>query len=198
MNTEKVVGWYVEIYDLEESIVLASYTNTASIQASMKINIDIDTENATFYNFDYIQAYIKDGQGNYILHNEPELSSYANITTKFNIATFDQATYGTYMQRSYSSITAKNATPSVEPIKTFTTTSKNVEKEQTEFYTQIVTEIDSDTVPRNFSGYVLYDLLPQGMNYNKDKEVTINITNTNCLKIMKSNGEKFTSSTEYI
>ena len=197
-ETEKVVGWYVEIYDLEESIVLASYTNTASIQASMKINIDIDAENATFYNFDYIQAYIKDGQGNYILHNEPELSSYANITTKFNIATFDQATYGTYMQRSYSSITAKNATPSVEPIKTFTTTSKNVEKEQTEFYTQIVTEIDSDTVPRNFSGYVLYDLLPQGMNYNKDKEVTINITNTNCLKIMKSNGEKFTSSTEYL
>ena len=94
-KTQAVVGYYFIIKNLSESIIMNN--NSYCFQNSTVINNAKNiSQTGNFYNFGYLQVYI-DG----ILQNQPELNSYATFLTQLAIATYDQNTYGTYMQRGY-------------------------------------------------------------------------------------------------
>ena len=107
----KVVAFYIQIEDALESLVISNYKNdgndarvTLASHIKPKGNI---SSSGTIYNFSFLKTYFKDENGNLILQNEPELSSYATITTQDNIAQYDLDTYGHYVQRAESSVTYK-------------------------------------------------------------------------------------------
>ena len=100
-NNEHVVGVYLQINDINESM-LSNYNNILETNIEFLKNPDAPTQ-GTIYNFAAIEAFFKDSNGNLIHQNEPELESYATISTKFNISTYDQDTYGHYMQRAVAS-----------------------------------------------------------------------------------------------
>ena len=92
---QEVVGYYFVVKNLNESLIVTHKYNTynATVYINNAKNIP---ESGNIYNFAYVQVYIDEQ-----LQNEPTIDSYANFITKEEIATFDQETYGTYMQRSY-------------------------------------------------------------------------------------------------
>ena len=91
---KNIVGYYIEIKDLEESVFFSG----SRIQTTIKPKNNI-SEEGRVYNFNYLQVFFKDENRNLILQNEPTIDSYASFITKEEIATFDQETYGTYIQR---------------------------------------------------------------------------------------------------
>ena len=95
---QAIVGYYFITKNVTESFILQSSNNSSN--ATIKVcNAKDIAEKGYVYNFAYIQVYI-----NGVLQNEPGLDSYANLITKEEIATFDQSTYGTYMQRAYARV----------------------------------------------------------------------------------------------
>ena len=101
-KNQGIVGVYFIMKDLEESIIFsASYNNCVQIYTTINNAVNIP-QTGTFYNFSFLQVYI-----NNELQNEPELNSYSSFLSQLEIATFDQNTYGKYMQRSYNSVSYK-------------------------------------------------------------------------------------------
>ena len=138
-------------------------------------------ERGTLYNFDYIQVYFKDDNGNFVLQNEPDLSSYNTFITKEDIASFDKETYGKYMQRSvaeaqweYHIVTQMQT--KITPSKFFSSIIQD-EKNQlfkgdctVSAYFHTNTNIDfeenyKEQYDKEYAvkGFKIYDLLPQGM-----------------------------------
>ncbi len=89
-----VVGVKLVIQDLDKTIYSARLTPKIHVQTQ-------DCKSGSLYNFDYLQVYHKNEEGNRTLINEPTLDSYSYTSTKLKVAEYDQATYGTYMQRAY-------------------------------------------------------------------------------------------------
>ena len=99
---DKVVGFYVQINDINESIIPV-YTYDKVVETTVNFKKEDITNTGTLYNFSYLKIYTKDENGNLILQNEPTFDSYANLLTQNEIATYDQENYGSYLQRSLSS-----------------------------------------------------------------------------------------------
>ena len=101
---KKVVGFYIEVEDMSESLHiipeindLTKYARDIYLMIKPKNNISAE---GTIYNFNFIQAFFKDENGNLLLQNAAELEDYSTFTTKELIAAYDQTTYNTYVQRS--------------------------------------------------------------------------------------------------
>lgn len=100
-----VVSFYFVVHDMEESLTAQSSNSTPGrvpglIEAkTVLIKSDIP-ETGYIYNFDYLQVFIKDDDGNFIMQNEPQIDSYNNLLTKEEIAQYDKDIYGVYLQRS--------------------------------------------------------------------------------------------------
>ena len=97
-DEEFVVGWYIEIYDLEESLKLSSTIGTdVFVQKSTGL-----AETGKIYNFDYLQVFNK-VEDEYVLVNQPEATSYNTNTITTELAENDLTNYGVYLQRNYAS-----------------------------------------------------------------------------------------------
>ena len=94
-DDENIVGIKVVIKNLDKTL----YNGNDSIKVGTNIHTQ-DCIAGDVYNFCYLQVYHKDEEGNRTLVNEPTLDSYAPYAS-LEIAEYDQATYGTYMQRGY-------------------------------------------------------------------------------------------------
>lgn len=184
---DNVVGFYFMINDVCESVESKSLIYATTVFEKEDI-----PESGTLYNFDYLQVFFKDNEQNLILQNEPGLNSYANLITKEEIAQFDQNTYGTYMQRgtnycrwAYYNVT--NYPMKYYPSKTFETGHiKDTKNEK--FYLTCslsgcfynvfrVNDFENLTAyghdyDREYAckGFILYDLLPQGMQLESSEE----------------------------
>ena len=95
-DTKNIVGIKVIIKDLDKTIY----------NAEIRPYINIHTQDCqegydNLYNFSFLQIYHKNADGSRNLINEPTLDSYSTESTRLKIAEYDQATYGTYMQRAY-------------------------------------------------------------------------------------------------
>lgn len=99
-ESDKIVGFYFIVYDMEESLSGSYGTQSGWINSETVFKKKDIPQNGQLHNFGYLQVFFKDENGNLILQNEPEIDSYSNFITKEEIATFDMETYGTYMQRS--------------------------------------------------------------------------------------------------
>ena len=188
-KSSKVVGFYFIIKNLSESVNVSS-SNSLKVSTTIYNASDI-AQNGYIYNFDYVQAYI-DGE----LVNEPNITSYANFITKDTIAQNDMSTYGTYVQRDYSTARYRyysNPTliPKATVKKNLTSFSQNVSEQKfagnykvyTSFHStsnfgmgidgsDYVHFAEDDTLdPKyGFEGFDYYDLLPDGMNLTSTPE----------------------------
>ena len=192
---DKVVSFYFIIFDLNESLVPESaYKNNISATTKF-IKKDIP-ESGTLYNFDYIQTYFRDNDGNLILQNEPELSSYSNLMTQLEIATLDQQTYGTYMQRATASENweyyyVDELNNSIRSYKTAHAISQNAEEELfTGSFTIGAGVVTDNTLKKDYfteytansfvRGVIFYDLLPEGMELDSSTEEIIETLDILC------------------
>lgn len=184
-----IVGWYLEIYDLEESIDMGISNVSPEIFYDIQ-KPDIDST-GKLHNFAYLQVYI---DGN--LQNEPDLDSYANFITKDEIASYDQNTYGTYMQRATDYIDIKELDTHVKVYKTIEKMQKDIKNEIFFANTTITPAYvgESEKEP-DFKGYTLYDLLPKGMELNGEISTTIT---SNIYKEIKYNNKYFATKEEYL
>ena len=189
---DKIVGWYINIYDMTESLVPTSVSSTNGAAYSTYVCLkkkDI-SETGTLYNFDYIQVYFKDKDGNYILQNTVGEDSYNTPITKKEIANYDLETYGHYMQRDcayqlweyYSVKKDKNYLYSP---KSFNGVTQDVANEQFLGSFNIgglvkLSEAFGDSIGYNYieqydendaiNGFIFYDLLPAGMELLSNEE----------------------------
>ena len=102
---DQVVGWYILIKDMNESIVPIITTSGTwyRFHTTICFNKKDIPQEGEIHNFNYIQVYHKDSNNNLILQNQPNLDSYSTLMTELEIATHDQNTYGIYLQRATAS-----------------------------------------------------------------------------------------------
>ncbi len=167
-DNNNIVGLKVIIKDLDKT--LYNVKNPVSVKTNIHTQ---DCAIGKIYNFDYLQVYQKDGQGNRTLVNEPPLSSYVTPST-LKIAEYDQATYGTYMQRGYAEIPIREGKFSLFAYKTgeklqndaaeekYTYTYRLQAQASLEYY-----DVDKDVIIKT------YDILPKGMYLSSTKEEII-------------------------
>ena len=153
-------------------------------------------ESGTLYNFDFVQTYLRDNDGNLILQNEPELSSYSNLMTQLEIATLDQQTYGTYMQRATASENweyyyVDELNNSIRSYKTAHAINQNAEEELfTGSFTIGAGVVTDNTLKKDYfteytdnsfvRGVVFFDLLPEGMELDSSTEEIIETLDILC------------------
>ena len=97
---EFVVGWYIEIYDLQESLLFSNYTNISRIGIKTIVNIQKSSgilEDGRIYNLDYLQVFNKI-DNDYIYINKPDNESYY-VGISDNLSEDDYSNYGVYLQR---------------------------------------------------------------------------------------------------
>lgn len=216
---DKVVGFYFQIEDLKEGLLSIDSTNVSSGVYNYSYiscqtvfnpqNLDNIPQKGTIYNFGYINVFTKDSNGNLILQNEPDISSYSTEATKRDIATFDKNTYGHYMQRSYSGeswvyYNVKQPSAAIYDCKTAGAISQNAEQEyftgNFEIYGGTHQYIDSFNIPINqyFEQYsqnckgleyiYMEDLLPEGIELTSTTEDILNSLNLYGLVYSNGNG----------
>lgn len=202
-SNDKVTGFYFLIKDLTESLILniddfdqpINYLITSKVQFLKVANV---SENGKVFNLSYLQVYIDD-----VLQNTPTIDSYANLLTQEEIASFDIATYGTYMQRSVAELDyTKYELPELQQgfylLKTMSYKSQDAENEVFNgsstvkvnhgfTYNKTITKYEAQTrVPlvsddKKIKGYEFYDLLPLGMELVSTPEEIIENLSTNYL-----------------
>lgn len=179
---DQVVGYYFLIKDMKESVNDAYFYTTVDF-----IKSDIP-ESGTLYNFNYLQVYFKDAGGNLVLQNVPGLDSYANLITKDHIASYDQSTYGVYVQRdcfnalwySYDACLGVQLGAYKKFDSSITQDEANEEFtgrfylgaaiEPDSVYTALYNDYYKENEASILSGFVIYDLLPKGMELTSTKE----------------------------
>lgn len=181
-NEDQVAGYYFLVKDMRESI------NDAYIWTTVNFNKADIPESGTLYNFNYIQVYFKGADGNLVLQNEPDIDSYGNLNTKDLIAAYDQATYGVYVQRDCANALwySYDACLGVQ-LGAYKKVDSSVKQDEANeeftgrFYLGATIKPDSvynalynDYYKENeaalLSGFVVYDLLPKGMELASTKE----------------------------
>lgn len=186
-DSEKVVGWYVQIDDMEEGI------SQFPIKSKLHFVKKDIPESGEIFNFCYLQVFGKDNNNNLILLNAPQEDSYASFITK-EIAEYDISTYKTYLQRDFD-----KTKWAVYKIKDFTNVlsldkeaSKVIQDTENETFngnfrigtSAGLTKIDGivsdeeflNQMDKNrfFKDFTMYDLLPKGMELTSSTEDIIN------------------------
>ena len=191
---DKVVGWYINIYDMTESLVPTSISaNQETYITNVRLKKKDISETGTLYNFDYIQVYFKDKDGNYILQNTVGEDSYNTPITQQEVMNYDLETYGHYMQRDcayqlwrYYSV-RKQANYLYSP-KIFSAITQDVENEQfigsfniagmismdSYFNSNYIEQYDEGSLVK---GFAIYDLLPKGMELTSTKDEILSSIN---------------------
>ena len=195
---EIVVGWYVEIYNLEESLM---FSNTGNSSYGFKTKVHIQkssgiAETGYIYNFDYLQVF-NHINGEYVLVNEPPASSYSTtITTE--IAEHDIATYGVYLQRKFANKSYG------EDYEYYYINSKITETNYDNDFFYRNVEINPyfdnySTGTSNLDGYNCYLIIPEGVELNATADqlydlITIKDSTSFVRKSYKPDGTQFTVS----
>ena len=198
---EQIIDWYFEIYDVQEGVNIQC-TAFNGIEDRYYITRKEDVaEIGEIYNFNYLEVYAKNEEGELELQNQVGLDSYNNELTQNYIAKYDIETYGKYMQRNYVTI------------------SYGIEKLDSLFNANSGGALAKDNVNEYFYGYIyfniiklqeniatldmykgckIYTILPEGVELNGTEEDIINnIYLSQYEKILKSDGTGFSSAEEY-
>ncbi len=168
-RSNDVVGVKFIIKDLDKTLYPKKGTTLEGIKLCVNINTN-DCKTRDLYNFNYLQVYEKDSEGNRELANEVELDNYITPST-LKIAEYDINTYGTYMQRDYDIIEIKNGSFKLGSSKSMENLINNVKKEkyETQYKINNILEIDSRSVDKECI-IKQYDVLPDGVKLASTKE----------------------------
>ncbi len=170
-ENNNVVGVKLVIKNLDKT--LYNVGNGSYVKVSVCIHTQ-DCAVGSLYNFCYLQVYHKDERGNRTLVNEPTLDSYDTNSTKLKIAEYDQATYGTYMQRAYSKMDISGGYFGLAAYKIMNNFENNAIEEkyifnyslENDLYVECY-EVNQDTIIKT------YDILPEGVYLNCNEEEII-------------------------
>ena len=206
VKNEQVVAWYIEIYDLEESLKI-SHSEPSIYGLKTHIYFQVNeklAEEGNICNLSYLQIFTKDENGQDKLENEVTLENYDSNLSKINIASYDLETYGKYIQRTY-----KETYYGAEYIKfDFRNLIYNKNQDNDYFYKElsvwtIFDGINGTASINKFNGYKLYNLFPEGIEINGTEDDIIknikyyNYSNFNYNEILRQDGTGFTKE-EYI
>ena len=179
---KKVVGYYFIVYDMKESLV-----NWGRAEGKY-YKRDIP-QNGKLYNFSYIEIYFRDDNGNLVKQNEVDENTYSNEETKKLIAQYDKDTYNHYMQRAVGIATWKYydaylQTKLASGYKKAGSIVQDAENENFKgsfnigayFSSNWYSKAYQDLYDKNdaLEGFVIYDLLPKGMDLTSTKDEIIN------------------------
>ncbi len=170
-----IVGVKLIIRDLDKTLYSKSkLDNYTGIEVRTNIYPSNCAE-GNLYNFCSLQVFIKDNDGNRILHNEVDLDNYTTDMTKLKIAEYDMKTYGRYVQRGCVKISIYNSYVTLNGSKSRYSFKNNVKEEKYEVKYKLSSlltlncyEMDKDLVIKQ------YDILPEGMKLSSSKEEMIN------------------------
>lgn len=184
---KKVVGFYIEFNNINESI------KATSIKCQTIIHKTNATQTGTLYNFSYLQVFTEDENGNLVLQNEATESNYSTEMTKMDIASYDKQTYGKYLQRDYANVDWEYFTLNfgygISATKSFSSITQDNENELFFGSTQLSaglsnpTAYDSSVYLKFFNqlgpddevpDIVVYDLFPEGMEITSSAEEILN------------------------
>lgn len=194
-KNDGVVGFFILIYDMEESLysIVDSYYKTSFLDVDINFIKQDIPESGTLYNFDYLQIYFRDENGNLVLQNEPELNSYNNYITKEDIANYDIETYNCYLQRDVATkkwVYYKRSLDYADLFIEKTTQGNIIQDSINQKFTgtfKLETQVQTTNVDMLYkeqydgsdaiNGFKIYDLLPEGMNLTSTTdEIIENIT----------------------
>ena len=184
-----IVGWYIEIYNMKESIA-SKVSLTTKVKYSKEDIGEIGTA-GNIYNFAYFDVY--DGQGN--LLNGADESSYTGTGYNDGLAQWDYETYGHYPRRDYA-----YAKYTMDKEGYWMTKSISNRQYQLDRW---IGEVELDPKKLSSYGYSLegpitkidmYDLLPAGM-YLDSSEMRL-VTFYSGTRNLTVNGEQFSSNQE--
>ena len=193
-KNEKVVGWYLEICDLEESFKMVDIHGSGSyvyttVHIQTKDNLK---EMGSIYNFDYFQVYINDE-----LDNPTEEAQYGTLAKEVGLPQHDQDTYGSCILRDYTSTSYGADKVDIGVYNSF----ENARQDNEYFYRDAKVRFEfesSGTGTSAFNGYRLYNLFPAGMEINcTEEEIIENLTVSYYSQIKKQGGLNFATSEEY-
>ena len=198
-----IVGIKLVIRNLDKTLYHGSTIGDAII-----VKNNIHTQNCVaggkIFNFAYLQVYHKDDEGNRTLVNEPTLDSYSTESTRLKVAEYDQATYGTYMQRASNNADITEGYFKLGVEKIGYSLQNNVEEEKYTYeyalrnYLRLLYyEVNEDVVIKT------YDILPEGMYLSNNQENIINSIEIydkyNAYKNLKlKDGTTFASQNDFI
>ena len=183
-NGQKVAAVYAIIKNVNSS-VKTSTSSSSSWAVTMYFNKTDIEETGRIYNLCYLEVYIDDE-----LVNPTTINNYSSISSRQFVAQYDLDTYGHYQQRAqddsgYSKVTVYPMNNSVRAVKQINTTTQNAKDEYflTSFtltsglmqysvnekkYHEELKELY--TTENAFTGCIIYDLLPEGMELTSSKE----------------------------
>ena len=170
---ENVVGIKLIIKNVDKTIYSLK---TGSDYPGIDININTQdcVARGYMYNFNYLQVYHKNEEGERTLVNEPTLDSY-KTPSALKIAEYDQATYGTYMQRAYTFYNIQDGNCKLRVRKVGGSLQNNVVEEKYQYKYSLITtlwityyDLNKDVIIKT------YDILPEGMNLISNEEEIIN------------------------
>ena len=219
-----IVGFYIEFSNLLESIKINSNTY-GSINYEIKPLSNI-APSGKIYNFNYLQVFFENSEGT-TLQNAALLENYNSLISKTEIAEYDMATYGTYLQRSTAAKTFSDYNSSISDMTTriskdMSDFTQNIKDEKFEGLSNLFIYINGPSNLEYLSGDVdnyiqqvfldyiddinkiqrieVYDLLPEGLELTSTKEQLLStITVNNNIDFYDINGIKaFASSNEAI
>ena len=201
--TDDVVGWYFEIYDVTESVQMPTYWGTYQIEPKLMVKrTDGVGTNGYIYNFDFLEVFFKDIDGNFVKQNEVDLDSYLEEMTQKNIAEYDMETYGKYLQRSFDYVKYKDKLLNLYMSKSVNDITKDLNSEY--FYSSfnisytVNFEDNKGSTDSYFEGYRMYDLLPDGVELDATAdEILDSLSNPLYYEIAKSDGTLFQTHQEY-
>ncbi|MBR2712019.1 MAG: hypothetical protein IKE89_06040, partial [Bacilli bacterium] len=189
-NETNIVGWYIEIYNMKESIKDAVSLSTRVNYSKEDIG-NIGTK-GYLYNFAYFDVY--DDQGN--LLNGASESSYTGTGYNDGLAQWDYETYGHYPRRDYAYVKYNYPKEGYYIYKSKRGEKYELDRWKAEFYFRPY-HIDSYGYKRDtpFTKIDMYDLLPAGMYL---ESPIINVNRYYDYKNYTINGEKPSSNDELI
>ena len=167
-----VVGVKVIIKDLDKTIYKSSANE---IETTINIrNLPISTIKNKLYNFNYLQVYKKDSNGNRVLANEVTKDSYNTDSTRLEIAEYDFNTYGKYMQRSCAYVNILGGSFELGTLKARGDLINNAREEKyvTEYEIENILKIEDYNVDKDCI-IKQYDILPAGQKLVSTKEEII-------------------------
>ena len=173
-NNKNVVGVKIIIKDLDKTLY-NTYGSSESIRLYTNVHMQDCVVGGAVYNFDYLKVYHKDEEGNRTLVNEPTLESYGALFTQLKIAEYDQATYGTYIQRAGDSTSITDGNFEFHIYKSREFLQNNVAEEAYIYQYQLQHYFDLDYYDVNKDVIInTYDILPEGMYLESTEEEIIN------------------------
>lgn len=180
----KVVSVYALLKDVTTSI-LADGKNYNKWALKVYYNKQDIQPKGTIHNFDYLEVYIDN-----ILVNNVNENNYSSMWSKTLIAPYDLSTYGHYQQRStrnadYTQFNVEQLNTKLTAYKTGNNVVQNAEEEYfstnftignkinatAEYYSELKNMYSTDYL---FKGFILYDLLPEGMEVTSTEEEILN------------------------